>query len=221
MKTPKFELLIFDCDGVLVDSEPISALAHKIVYAAHGLDLSDDLMSRCVGMKQKDIFTFVANESGIMLTDAAIPEIWREVERLMNEKLEATPGIIDFLQADKTNRCVASSSSMERIQRSLEITRVDQLFEPRHVFNSAMVKHGKPSPDLFLHAAKQGSAEPKTCAVFEDSIYGVQGAIAAGMSAFGYTGGSHCGPNYKDRLTAAGATQVFSSWAEARDYLKL
>ncbi len=217
----KFELLIFDCDGVLVDSEPISALAHKIVYAAHGLDLSDDLMSRCVGMKQKDIFTFVAKETGVLLPDEAIPLIWSEVEQLMHQQLEPTFGIIDFLRADTTKRCVASSSAMERIQRSLEITQVDKQFEVGRLFNSAMVKHGKPAPDLFLHAAKQCLCAPETCAVFEDSVYGVQGAIAAGMTAFGYSGGSHCGPGHMARLQTAGATQVFSSWIEASNYLKL
>lgn len=217
----KFELLIFDCDGVLVDSEPISARAHKIVYAAHGLDLSDDVMSRCVGMKQKDIFTFVAKETGVLLPDEAIPQIWREVEQLMYQQLAPTSGIIDFLQADNTKRCVASSSAMERIQRSLQLTQVDRQFKAGRLFNSAMVKHGKPSPDLFLHAAKQCSADPKTCAVFEDSIYGVQGASAAGMTAFGYVGGSHCGPDHIVRLKSAGATQVFSSWVEASNYLKL
>ena len=217
----KFELLIFDCDGVLVDSEPISALAHKIVYAAHGLDLSDDLMSRCVGMKQKDIFTFVGKETGVLLPDEAIPQIWHEVEQLMHQQLKSTIGIIDFLRADTTKRCVASSSAMERIQRSLEITRVDKQFEAGRLFNSAMVKHGKPAPDLFLHAAKQCSSDPETCAVFEDSVYGVQGAIAAGMTAFGYVGGSHCGPDHLARLKTAGATQVFTSWIEATNYLKL
>ena len=217
----KFQLLIFDCDGVLVDSEPLSAVAHKIVYATHGLDLSDDVMSRCVGMKQKDIITFIAKETGVLLPDEAIPQIWREVEQLMQQQLEPTFGIIDFLQADKTNRCVASSSPMERIQRSLEITTVDKQFDAGCLFSSAMVKHGKPAPDLFLHAAKQCSSDPKTCAVFEDSIYGVQGAIAAGMTAFGYIGGSHCGPDHTARLKTAGATQVFSSWVEARSFLKV
>ncbi len=217
----KFELLIFDCDGVLVDSEPISATAHKIVYAAHGLDLSADLMSRCVGMKQKDIFTFIAKETGILLGDEAIPQIWREAEQLMHQQLQPTFGIIDFLRADQTSRCVASSSAMERIQRSLQITQVDKQFEAERLFSSAMVKHGKPAPDLFLHAAKLCSANPKTCAVFEDSIYGIQGAIAAGMTAFGYVGGSHCGPDYMVRLKNAGATKVFSSWVEAHNHLKL
>lgn len=216
----KFKLFIFDCDGVLVDSEPVSAAAHKATYAAHHVDLSDAVMARCVGLKQKDIITLIAKEVGFSLPESDVPRIWQEAERLMRVNLEPTIGIIDFLGSDKTNRCVASSSAMERIVLSLNITRVDQQFQARHFYNSAMVKHGKPAPDLFLHAARQCSTEPQACAVFEDSIYGIRGAVAAGMTPFGYVGGSHCGPGHEARLVKAGAAAVFRSWAEANAYLQ-
>lgn len=216
----KFELFIFDCDGVLVDSEPISAAAHKAAYAEHGVELRDEVMARCVGMKQKDIIALIAKETGFELPDHSIPNIWREVQRLMHETLQPTKGIIDFLGGDPHHRCVASSSALERIVLSLHITGVDAHFKAGRMFNSAMVKHGKPAPDLFLHAAAQCSAQPSACAVFEDSVYGVQGAVAAGMTAYGYVGGSHCGPHQAAKLKQAGASEVFSSWAEAKAHLQ-
>lgn len=216
----KFKLFIFDCDGVLVDSEPVSAAAHKAAYAAHQVDLPNTVMARCVGMKQTDIIKLIAEEIGFVLPESDVPRIWQEAERLMRVKLEPTNGIIDFLGSDKTNRCVASSSAMERIALSLNITKVDQQFQADHFYNSAMVKNGKPAPDLFLHAAHQCSTEPQACAVFEDSIYGIQGAMAAGMTPFGYVGGSHCGPGHDERLAKAGAAAVFHSWAEAKAYLQ-
>lgn len=213
-----FELAIFDCDGVLVDSEPLSAAAHKAVYAKHGVDLPEGVMARCVGMKQKDITRLIAGEIGFALPDESIPHIWLEVQKLMQQGLEPTPGIVEFLGTHFQNRCVASSSAMERISLSLAITAIDRQFPAARLFSSAMVARGKPAPDLFLHAASHCLADPKNCAVFEDSPYGVQGAIAAGMTAFGYVGASHCGPNHAATLRDAGAEAVFSSWAEAAAY---
>lgn len=215
-----FELVIFDCDGVLVDSEPLSAAAHKAVYAMHGVDLPDGVMARCFGMKQKDITKQIAGEIGFDLPDESIPHIWLEVQKLMQKGLEPTHGIVEFLGTHFQNRCVASSSAMERIVLSLRITGIGKQFHSTRLFNSAMVKRGKPAPDLFLHAATQCLAEPKGCAVFEDSFYGVQGAIAAGMTAFGYVGASHCGPNHAAKLKEAGAAAVFSSWADAAEYFQ-
>jgi HAD superfamily hydrolase (TIGR01509 family) len=216
-----FELAIFDCDGVLVDSEPISAEAHKAVYAMHGVNLPDGVMARCVGMKQKDITRLIAGEIGFDLPDESIPHIWLEVQKLMQIGLEPTQGVVKFLETHFQNRCVASSSAMERIILSLQVTGIDKQFQPERLFNSGMVKRGKPAPDLFLHAAAQCLANPRNCAVFEDSPYGVQGAIAAGMTAFGYLGGSHCGPGHAERLKEAGASAVFSSWADATEYFQV
>ncbi len=213
------ELFIFDCDGVLVDSEPLSANAHKTVYARHGVAVDEALMQSCIGMKQKDIIARIKTATGFELPDSGILEIWREAERAIRAGLHPTPGFVDFIRKLETPRCVASSSAPERIHLSLETAGLMPFFNDDLIFSSSMVKHGKPAPDLFLFAASRCNAEPDTCVVAEDSTAGVQGAVAAGMRVIGYTGGSHSYPGHAERLQQAGAHVVCNSWTDITQYL--
>jgi len=212
--TKKIELVIFDCDGVLVDSEPLSAAAHQKVYARHGHELDLRLMFSCIGMKQRDILEKINRETGFLLPEHAIPEIWQEAEQAIRDGLQPTKGIAEFLRSLKCKTCVASSSTPERIALSLQTAGLAELFPKDMVFSTTMVKHGKPAPDLFLYAAKQAGVAPDRCIVIEDSPYGVQGAVAAHMPVFGYVGGSHSHDEHGPKLTAAGATGLFSSWKD-------
>jgi len=206
-----FDLVIFDCDGVLVDSEPLAALAYHNVYAKEGMPIPEGTVAHGVGMKQADIILKIAELTGHHLPQTAEANIWPETRLLFAESLQPTAGIIDFLTGLEIPRCVASSSSMERIEFSLDVTKLRGYFG-NAIYSSSMVKRGKPAPDLFLHAAEKMGADPRRCVVIEDSPYGVEGAVAAGMTAIGYTGGGHSYDGHSDRLLGKGATAVHSSW---------
>jgi HAD superfamily hydrolase (TIGR01509 family) len=212
----KIELVIFDCDGVLVDSEPLSALAHNHVYAKHGAKIGPGVFESCIGMKQADILDRIENLTGFRLPAENVPEIWEETRRLLDAHLQPTRGILSFLQTLENARCVASSSSLERIHRSLKMTGLASYFRETDVFSSSMVKRGKPEPDLFLYAAHNCNVAPENCVVIEDSQYGVQGAIAAGMQVIGFAGGSHFTAGMANGLRNAGATRIFDTWDDVK-----
>ncbi|MBQ0709031.1 MULTISPECIES: HAD family phosphatase [unclassified Ochrobactrum] len=214
-----FDLVIFDCDGVLVDSEPLSCLAFEQVYANHGMKLPEGTVAKGIGMKQADIMKMIEDMTGHRLPEEATSQFWPETKILFAEALQPTVGIADFLRELPQRRCVASSSQPERIAFSLEKTGISHYFGDA-VFSSSMVKRGKPAPDLFLFAATKMGVDPARCVVIEDSPFGVEGAIAAGMTAFGYTGGGHTYEGHAEKLAGKGAHQVFSHWDDiAREIL--
>ncbi|QND53733.1 HAD family phosphatase [Phyllobacterium sp. 628] len=213
MPQNRFDLVIFDCDGVLVDSEPLAALAYHNVYAKQGLDLPEGTIAQCVGMKQADIIKRIAELTGLQLSDAGEAELWPETKRVFGQFLQPTPDIAAFLGQIETPRCVASSSSLERIHFSLATTGLAGFFGDA-IYSSSMVKRGKPAPDLFLHAAREMSFDPSTCVVIEDSPFGIEGAVAAGMTAIGYTGGAHTYASHTETLLDKGAAAVFSEWKD-------
>jgi HAD superfamily hydrolase (TIGR01509 family) len=206
-----FDLVIFDCDGVLVDSEPLAALAYHNVYAKEGMPIPQGTVAHGVGMKQADIILLIARLTGHHLPPAAEGNLWPETRALFADSLQPTPGIVDFLGQLQLPRCVASSSSMERIEFSLDVTRLRSYFGDA-IYSSSMVKRGKPAPDLFLHAAEKMGADPRRCVVIEDSPFGIEGAVAAGMTAIGYTGGSHSYEGHVEKLLDKGAKAVYSDW---------
>jgi len=207
-------LMIFDCDGVLVDSEPLAAKAYERVYDKHGMPgVHGGIIAQCVGMKQSDIIARIKDLTGHQFPASADADIWAETKILFSQELKPTPGITAFLDRLEGDRCVASSSSVERINHSLAVTGLAQFFGDA-IYSSSMVKNGKPAPDIFLYAAEKMGANPADCIVIEDSPFGIQGAVAAGMIAIGYTGGGHTYPEHAARLKAAGADYVCADWQE-------
>jgi HAD superfamily hydrolase (TIGR01509 family) len=212
-------LVIFDCDGVLVDSEPLAAEAYERVYEKHGMSgVGPDIIAQCIGMKQSDILVKIRDLTGHQFPDHAHDDIWAETKQLFTEKLAETEGLRHFLDALLVARCVASSSSLERIHHSLEITGLAPYFGDA-IFSSSMVKRGKPAPDIFLHAAEKMGADPSRCVVIEDSPLGVEGAVAANMTAIGYIGGGHTYDGHGERLRSHGAVAACDSWDSVRDEL--
>jgi HAD superfamily hydrolase (TIGR01509 family) len=126
--------------------------------------------------------------------------------------LKPIEGVREAILSLPYPRCVASSSIPERIALSLRITGLSDLFDD--IFSSTQVPRGKPAPDLFLHAAKSMNARSEDCLVIEDSVAGVQAALAAGMRVIGFAGGGHCGPEHHETLRAAGAPIVIGSMAD-------
>ncbi len=207
-------LIIFDCDGVLVDSEPLAAAAYERVYEKHGMrGVGADVIAQCIGMKQADIIVKIRELTGHQFPDHANGDIWAETKTLFTEQLTPTPGMADFLEGLGTRRCVASSSSVERIRHSLDVTGLAPFFGEA-IFSSSMVARGKPAPDIFLFAAEKMGTDPADCVVIEDSPFGVEGAVAAGMTAIGYTGGGHTYAGHADRLVACGAAVACADWRE-------
>lgn len=208
------KLIIFDCDGVLVDSEPLAARAYERVYEKHGMSgVGADIIAQCIGMKQADIIVRIKELTGHQFPEHADHDIWAETKILFTKELKPTNGIVRFLDTLAIDRCVASSSSVERINHSLGVTGLARFFGSS-IYSSSMVKRGKPAPDIFLHAAEKMGARPSDCVVIEDSPFGVEGAVAAGMNAIGYTGGGHTYPEHGARLSACGAAAICANWDE-------
>jgi HAD superfamily hydrolase (TIGR01509 family) len=204
-----FDLVIFDCDGVLVDSERISVRIDVEVLAELGWPLSEaEVIERFVGRSQEHMVGEIEAALGRRLSADREDPFDARYREAFEAELAPVDGVVDALDAIAAPTCVASSSGHERLRHSLGLTGLLDRFDGR-IFSAEDVRNGKPAPDLFLHAAAALSADPARCAVIEDSRYGVEAARAAGMRAFGYAGGL----TPADRL-AGPATVVFDDMRE-------
>ena len=205
-----FDLVIFDCDGVLVDSEALACVVHADVLTAHGYAItSAQVHARFLGRSSREARAEVESEMGRVLPDAYTAQLKSTIDRVFGEHLTAVPGIAEALARLTLPVCVASSGTPTRIVSSLTSTGLLERFAP-NLFSASQVQKGKPAPDLFLFAAAQMGAAPARCVVIEDSVPGVIGAKAAGMTVLGFHGGAHCGPDTAAALTAAGAHATFN-----------
>ena len=188
-------LIIFDCDGVLVDSEPLAMRVLLETVAAEGVDIDLDTGFRqFLGRSLSAITAELNTTYGLRLNEAALERMRANLYALYARELKPMAGLIDALGEITAPACVASSSQMERIRVSLTLTGLIDRFEPA-IFSAAMVAHGKPAPDLFLYAAEQMKVSPGECLVIEDSPAGIVAAQRAGMRVFAFTGGGHIGPS--------------------------
>ena len=215
----KFDLVIFDCDGVLVDSEVISCRAHAETLTRHGYPITpDQVFDRFLGRSMRKATLEIEAELGRPLPEDFQTQVYAEIFRLFAASLEATPHIDEALAAIMMPVCVASSGPPEKISTSLNHVGLYDRFAP-HIFSAVQVTNGKPAPDLFLFAAEQMKTAPARCLVIEDSVAGVTGAQAAGMVVFGYHGGSHCRPDTAETLRAAGAAVTFDDMRQLPDLI--
>ena len=209
-------LLIFDCDGVLVDSEPLACEVDADVLAGLGLPYTaDDIAREFVGKSMRDMISRIEADHGCALPPDFAEQINRALFARFETDLKPIAGIREAVLSLPYPRCVASSSVPERIALSLRVTGLADLFD--HVFSATQVARGKPAPDLFLHAAERMGMNPRDCIVIEDSAAGVQGALAAGMRVVGFVGGAHCGPEHAEKLREAGAPLVLQRMSQLRD----
>lgn len=199
----KNRLVIFDCDGVLVDSEPISIAVLLEIIGAAGVEISEaQAYQRFLGRSMASIAGVLDKEFGLSITATHLDAIRTRLYEKFRNELKAVPGVADAIDRLVLPFCVASSSQPERIRLSLEITGLLDRFEPR-IYSSTMVDQGKPAPDLFLHAAREMGARPSDCIVIEDSSAGIEAARRAGMGVFAFTGGLHGAPGNLERKAAA------------------
>jgi HAD superfamily hydrolase (TIGR01509 family) len=214
MKTVNFDLIIFDCDGVLVDSEVISCRAHAATLNRHGYPITEDqVFDRFLGRSMRQANLEIEAELGRGLPDDFSTQLLDELYRSFAAELEAVPHIHATLDTIAQPVCVASSGSHERMRISLGRAGLYDRFAP-HIFSATQVRNGKPAPDLFLFAAEQMAMSPRQCLVIEDSAPGIAAARAAGMTVLGFFGGSHCRPGHADTLRAAGAAATFDDMRE-------
>ncbi len=218
----KFDALIFDCDGVLVDSEVIAIQCEREILAGWGLDYPfETFVQRFVGLHNRDFHNAIAADAqaaGLTLPDDFRTALHANHWKRFEAELKAIDGVLDVAAAFSGLQAVASSSEADKLVRKLELTGLHETFAP-HIFSSDLVANGKPAPDLFLLAADRIGARPDTCLVIEDSVNGVKAARAAGMTAWGFTGGGHADAGLAGRLTDAGAHGVFASHRQIADAL--
>jgi HAD superfamily hydrolase (TIGR01509 family) len=206
---PPLSLVIFDCDGVLVDSEPIALRLLLETLDEAGLPLDpEEAHARFLGRSLASTREILAQDYGIALTDDALAEMRRRLYAAFRAELRPIPGIAEALDALPAPYCVASSSQPERIELSLTVAGLWPCFRGR-AFSATMVSRGKPAPDLFLFAADCLGYAPTTCLVVEDSPAGISAAKAAGMRVVAFTGGSHATTDaHRSAIAALGPEAV-------------
>ena len=214
------DLVIFDCDGVLVDSEVISCRAHAETLTRHGYPITEEqVLHRFLGVSDREARQIIEREIGWSLPSDFEAQVKEATLKFYAGDLKAIAGVAAAIAAIDLPKCVASSGTPEKIRHGLECAGLYEQLSP-HIFSTTQVKRGKPAPDLFLLAAEQMHAAPKRCLVIEDSIPGVTGALAAGMIVLGFHGGSHCQPGHADKLRAAGAAVVFDDMRQLPDLVR-
>ena len=213
---PSAELVIFDCDGVLIDSEIVAARAEAELITAAGYPIeAEELAQRFAGLTLKDMMLAIEKEAAVPLKASLIEEAERQVDRRLAREARAIEGAEAAIRAVRGKKCICSNSAPERLAMMLEKTRLAGHFE-NAVFSARASPSGapKPAPDVFLHAAAAMAVDPARCFVIEDSVHGISGAKAAGMRVIGFTGASHSYPGHADLLTEAGAETVISRLSE-------
>lgn len=184
-----FDGVIFDCDGVLVDSEKIGVHIDRKVLAEVGLNFTvEEVVANFMGKSDKYFIETVESMIGKPVPNNWLEEISRRYQEAFENELTPVPGIVAALDELELPHCVASSGSHEKMRFTLGKTGLLERFENK-LFSSTQVERGKPHPDLFLFAAKQMGWEPERCLVVEDSHAGVEAGLAAGMKVAAYAGG--------------------------------
>ena len=187
--SPRIELVIFDCDGVLVDTERIAVRIDVQVLAQLGWAVTEaEVVERFVGLSDGTMREAIEAHTGRRLAHDWEQEFQHLYRAAFAEHLTAVDGVVDALDGITHQTCVASSGTHEKMRFTLGLTGLLERFDGR-IFSVSEVGRGKPAPDLFLHAAARMGVAPAACAVVEDSRFGVEAARAAGMRAFGYAGG--------------------------------
>jgi HAD superfamily hydrolase (TIGR01509 family) len=183
------DLVVLDCDGVLVDSEPVAARVDAEALAELGWVLDEaEIVRRFLGRSVPDMLAEVERHLGRPLPEGWWAEVERRYRAALADELRPVDGIVEALDAITAPTCVASSGGHDKLRFTLGLTGLYPRFAGR-IFSAHDVARGKPAPDLFLHAAARMGADPARCVVVEDSRFGVEAARAAGMRALGYAGG--------------------------------
>ncbi|AZO70888.1 MULTISPECIES: HAD family phosphatase [unclassified Mesorhizobium] len=213
---PQPDLVIFDCDGVLVDSEIVAARVEAELLTSAGFEISaEEIFESYAGLTFKDIMLRLEEKSDIPFQASLIDRAEELVDRKLRSDVRVIDGAREAVAAVTVPRAVCSNSRKDRVEFMLEKVRLLPFFAGR-IFSGLDIpsKKTKPAPDVFLYAAEQLGANPKNTFVIEDSVHGITGARAAGMRVIGFTGAGHSYPGHADALTEAGAETVIRRFAE-------
>ncbi|MFF4697958.1 HAD family hydrolase [Streptomyces chattanoogensis] len=215
----RYDLVIFDNDGVLVDSEPLSntILAGYLTELGYPTSYEDSIRDY-MGSAMHRVHELVLERTGQRLPPEFDDVFHERVFAAFERELQPVSGVTETLEklaADGVPYCVGSSGSHERIRVGHRKTGLDRWFTAGRIFSSQDVGRGKPAPDLFLHAAREMGVAAERCAVIEDSPLGVQAAVAAGMDVYGFTA-----MTASEKLVEAGATELFGEMAELPGLLR-
>ncbi|MGN6548824.1 MAG: HAD family hydrolase [Pararhizobium sp.] len=213
---PGLDLIIFDCDGVLVDSEIIAAQVEARLLSDAGYEIDAQTLSeRFAGLTWKDILLTVEREANLPLQASLIDKSEKILDQKLARDVRAIEGVARAVARIDLPRCICSNSSSRRLEMMLRRAALYEIFVP-NIFSAKDVPDGrpKPAPDVFLHAAKVMKAEADRTIVVEDSVHGVKAAKAAGMRVVGFTGGAHTWRAHADHLTEAGAETVIARMSD-------
>jgi HAD superfamily hydrolase (TIGR01509 family) len=205
---PQFDLVIFDCDGVLVDSERITNQVFAEMLNEIGLPVTlEDMFEKFVGRSMSQCLELIAEMLGTQPPEDFVENYKKRTTSALLSKLTAVPGIESALDKIRLPYCVASSGDHDKMRTTLGITKLLPRFEGK-LYSVTEVKKGKPHPDVFLYAAQKHAVEPSSCVVIEDTPTGVKAGIAAGMTVYGYAALTPA-----SRLLEAGAHGTFADMA--------
>jgi HAD superfamily hydrolase (TIGR01509 family) len=210
----KFQHVIFDCDGVLVDSEPLSMQVDWEMLGEQGLSLTkEEIAARFIGFTFGALIASIEAEFGIRLPPGFAKEKDRRLLQLYETSLQPVEGIHKLLKHLDFPKSVASNSPRSRVIAALRIAGLEAHFGNR-IVTFEDVKNGKPAPDVYLEAARRAGVTPRNCLVIEDSVAGVTAAVAARCQVLGFTGTAHDAAAHREALRMAGAKRIFHRMAE-------
>lgn len=214
MQTTEIDLVIFDCDGVLIDSEIISSKILIAQLADAGVSVDFQYFQRCfLGRSFPKVAKSVRETFDVVLPSDFESTYRSRLFKAFSTELKATAGVAKVLGNLSRPTCVATSSTPARVRKSLELTGLAHYFG-RDVFTASEVKNGKPAPDLFFHTARKMNADPAKCLVIEDSLPGMAAGVEAGMIVWRYTGASHLQGLVQDDNDVFPEVPVFDKWSK-------
>jgi beta-phosphoglucomutase-like phosphatase (HAD superfamily) len=225
MTLNKYDLIIFDCDGTLVDSEYLNNKASA--DALNDFGLTEYTPEKCLhdfaGVAWQEIKQILEARHNIEIPQALIDDYVARVQIALSEEDIAIQGAKDFVSFCDENYkiCVGSNGERSNVFKALELQGFKKYFIDEHIFTKIQVENPKPAPDLFLYAAEKMGTEPSRCLVIEDSYAGAKAGVAAGMDVFGFTGVAHDKEYATHRLTEAGVVDIFDDFIHMRDALRV
>jgi HAD superfamily hydrolase (TIGR01509 family) len=209
-------IFLFDCDGVLVDSEIVAASVDVAILASVGYQIStEDIIHRYAGLTFQAMVAIIAKEKGRTFPKDIFEKQQSELDRRLMRETKPVVGAVDILSKITGPRGVCSNSTNDRLRITLGGAGLIEAFEP-HIYSAVEVgdRQPKPAPNVYVYAAQRFGVEPKDCIVIEDTVFGVAAAKAAGARVVGFTGASHSWPGHADVLTEAGAETVINRFRD-------